>query len=139
MADAQATMMPPGDSCVRLLLPDEPSYEILATVTDVEVWENPLRGVPAAVPRFVGRVLLDSTPPIVALLRGKRHDAVEPLRGKFVKVIGTLMGTFIDVFWNRRLSAWVGAQVLSVRNGPGESKILEVVLRDPLTNAAHRG
>ena len=128
MADTNVTTTQPGDSSIRLLRPERPTYEVLAPVRDTYVRETLLRGVPEAVPRFIGYLLLDSSPPVIPVLRGKGHDAIRPLRGEFVNVVGTLMGTFYTAFWNCPLEAWVDAEVLSVKDGQGESKVLKVAV-----------
>lgn len=121
-AHLEATM--PREQGVRLVRVEEPTYEVSARVRRVAVREL-YRIQP---PRVVGYALLDSLPPMVLVLERMETKSVEELRGKFVAVTGTLMGTFYKVFWNPPFSSWLDAEVREVRDGPGDNKVLEVAI-----------
>jgi len=110
----------------RLEDPTGPIYEISGQVRTVAAQEylHPAKHV-------VRYVVLDSIPRVVLVEEGVPEIQATELAGKHVKAIGTLMGTFFNVFWEAPVSWWLEAEVLAIRDAPDESKIFEVAIDAP--------
>ena len=129
----QLWMMPRSQSVApsfaplfRLEDPTGPIYEISGQVQTVAAQEyvHPAKHV-------VTYVVLGSMPRVVLVEEGVPAIQSNELAGKHVRAIGTLMGTFFNVFWEAPVSWWVEAEVLAIRDAPYGTKIFEVAIDAP--------